>query len=181
MNQRCHLTKKKMRSTWMTSIVRDCPNKKEGKTNWAANRQSNDRRQPIQGPTQCGGCGVQGERMHIRDQFPARNLTCYLCGKIGLYKSVCRGPQRPPNPNGYNETPGQSYYPQPPHAYPPPPSYTSMQKLIRVNEVREGKADPKPMMRNITVIPHNGGQPFEFPMCPDTGCTKTIIARNLAI
>ena len=26
MNQRCHLTKKKMRSTWMTSIVRDCPN-----------------------------------------------------------------------------------------------------------------------------------------------------------
>ena len=34
--------------------------------------------------------------------------------------------------------------------------------MIRVNEVREGQADPTPMMKNIIVIPHEGGQPFEF-------------------
>ena len=53
--------------------------------------------------------------------------------------------------------------------------------MVRVNEVREGQADPTPMMQDIVVIPHEGGQPFEFEACPDTGCTKTIIARNLAI
>ena len=37
------------------------------------------------------------------------------------------------------------------------------------------------MMKNIVIIPHEGGQPFEYIACPDTGCTKTIIARNLAI
>ena len=37
------------------------------------------------------------------------------------------------------------------------------------------------MMQNIIVIPHEGGQPFEFEACPDTGCTKTIIAHNLTI
>ena len=37
------------------------------------------------------------------------------------------------------------------------------------------------MMQDIIVIPHEGGQSFEFEACPDTGCTKTIIARNLAI
>ena len=36
-------------------------------------------------------------------------------------------------------------------------------------------------MQNNIVIPNEGGQPFEFEACPDTGCTKTIIARNLAI
>ena len=53
--------------------------------------------------------------------------------------------------------------------------------MVRVNEVSEGQADPTPMMHNIIVIPQEGGQPFEFEACPDTGCTKTIIARNLAI
>ena len=46
---------------------------------------------------------------------------------------------------------------------------------------RKGQADPTRMMQNIIVIPHEGGQPFEFEACPDTGCTKTIIPRNLAI
>ena len=53
--------------------------------------------------------------------------------------------------------------------------------MIRVNKVRKGQADPTPMMRSIVVVPHKGGHPFEFDACPDTGCTKTIIARNLAI
>ena len=48
-------------------------------------------------------------------------------------------------------------------------------------QLREGQADPTPMMQDIVVIPHEGGQPFKFEECPDTGCTKTIIARNLAI
>ena len=56
-----------------------------------------------------------------------------------------------------------------------------MQKPVRVNEVSEGQTDPTPMMRKVTVIPHEGGLLFEFDACPDTGCTKTIIARNLAI
>ena len=36
-------------------------------------------------------------------------------------------------------------------------------------------------MHNIFVIPHEGSQTFKFEACPDTGCTKTIIARNLKI
>ena len=53
--------------------------------------------------------------------------------------------------------------------------------MIRINEVPEGQADPMPMMHNIVVIPHEGGQPFKFEACPNTGCTKTIISRNLVI
>ena len=156
--------------------------KREGKSNWR-NQQSGKNQPPPprqSPPNQCGGCGAQGERMHPRDQCPARGLTCYLCGKTGHYRSVCRSPQNPQNPPGrYSDAPRQPYYP-PPASYPPPPPYTSL-KTVCVNEVREGQADPTPMMRNITVTPHEGGHPFLFDVCPDTGCTKTIIARNLAI
>ena len=68
--------------------------KKEGKSNWRS-QQGSDRRQARQSPpTQCGGCGAQGERIHPRVQCPARGLTCFQCGKTGHYRSVCRSPQR---------------------------------------------------------------------------------------
>ena len=60
-------------------------------------------------------CEAHGERMHPRDQCPARGLTCYQCGKIGHYGSVCRSPQRPLQfytiPGRYTEVPRQPYYP----------------------------------------------------------------------
>ena len=60
--------------------------KKESRSKWN-NQQSNNRPPARQGPpNQCGGCGVQGERMHPRDQCPARSLICFLCGKTGHYR-----------------------------------------------------------------------------------------------
>ena len=154
--------------------------KKENRSRWN-NQQSNNRPPSTrQGPPlPCSGCGARGDRMHVRDDCPARNITCFLCGRTGHFKSVCRSTQRQQNPPRYNDT-RQPYHPAPP-SY-PPPSYSFSQKMVRVNEVREGQQpDPTPMMKNIVIIPHEGGQPFEYIACPDTGCTKTIIARNLAI
>ena len=155
--------------------------KKEGKLKWT-NQQSNIRPPARQSPpNQYGGCGAQGEKMHPRDSCPARSLVCYLCGKTGHYRRVCRSQQRlQSSPGMYNDVQHQPYY-RPPTSYQPPRSYSASQKMVRVNEVRKGQADPTRMMQNIIVIPHEGGQPFEFEACPDTGCTKTIIARNLAI
>ena len=52
--------------------------KKEGKTNWA-NRQSNDRRQTRQGPTQCGGCGAHRERMQIHIKQNMKVTVMNVC------------------------------------------------------------------------------------------------------
>ena len=154
--------------------------KKENRSRWN-NQQSNNRPPSTrQGPpSQCSGCGAHGDRMHLRDHCPARNITCFQCGRTGHFRSVCRSSQRQQNPPRYNDARQPYYPPQPSY---PPPSYSVSQKMVRVNEVREGQQpDPTPMMENIIVIPHEGGQPFEYIACPDTGCTKTIIARNLAI
>ena len=155
--------------------------KREGKLKWN-NQQSNNRQPARQSPpNQCGGCGAKGERMHPRDSCPARSLVFYVCGKTGHYKSVCRSHQiSQSSPGTYNDVQCQRYY-RPPTSYQPPQSYLTSQKMVRVNEVHEGQADPMPMMHNIIVIPHEGSQPFEFEARPDTGCTKMIIARNLAI
>ena len=42
-----------------------------------------------------------------------------------------------------------------------------------------GGADPTPMMENIRIFPRDGGKQFTFKMCPDTGCTMTLIAENV--
>ena len=78
--------------------------KKEGKLKWN-NQQSNICQPARQSPpNQCGGCGAKGERMHPRDSCPARSLVCYLCGKTGHYKSVCRSHQRSQSsPGTYND------------------------------------------------------------------------------
>jgi hypothetical protein len=35
------------------------------------------------------------------------------------------------------------------------------------------------MMRNVKVFPQHGGAPFIFEMCPDTGCTMTLISEDV--
>ena len=42
-----------------------------------------------------------------------------------------------------------------------------------------GGADPTPMMKNVKVFPRDGGRPFTFEMCPDTGCTMTLISKDV--
>ena len=42
-----------------------------------------------------------------------------------------------------------------------------------------GVADPTPMMENVKVFPHDGGKQFTFKMCPDTGCTMTLISEDM--
>ena len=78
--------------------------KEEGKLKWT-NQQSNIRPPARQSPpNHCGGCGAQGERMHPRDSCPASSLVCYLCGKTGHYRSVCRSQQRSQSsPGMYND------------------------------------------------------------------------------
>ena len=110
--------------------------KKEGKLKW--NNQQNNIRPPARQspPNQCGGCGAQGEKMQPRDSCPARSLVCFLCGKTGHYKSVCRSQQRSQNPPGmYNDVQRQPYY-RPPTSYQPPPSYSASQKMVRVNNAK---------------------------------------------
>ena len=35
------------------------------------------------------------------------------------------------------------------------------------------------MMRGVKVFPRHGGAPFIFEMCPDTGCTMTLISEDV--
>jgi hypothetical protein len=35
------------------------------------------------------------------------------------------------------------------------------------------------MMRGVKVFPRHGGAPFIFDMCPDTGCTMTLISEDV--
>ena len=104
------------------------------------------------------GCGAQGEIMHPRDSCPATALYVFSVERQGNYRSVCRSQQRSQrSPGMYNDVQHQPYY-HPPTSYQPPPSYSTSQKMDRVNEVSEGQADPTPMMHNIIVIPQEGGQ-----------------------
>jgi hypothetical protein len=53
--------------------------------------------------------------------------------------------------------------------------------MVRAAETHGGGgADPTPMMRNVKVFPCDGGNPFTFEMCPDTGCTMTLISEDMA-
>ena len=36
------------------------------------------------------------------------------------------------------------------------------------------------MMRNVKVFPRDGGKPFTFELCPDTGCTMNLISEDVA-
>ena len=62
--------------------------KKEVKSKWNSQQGNNLQQVRQSPPTQCGGWGSQGERMHPRDQCPARGLTCYLCGKQRFVSST---------------------------------------------------------------------------------------------
>ena len=46
-------------------------------------------------------------------------------------------------------------------------------------ETHGGVADPTPMMKDVRVFPRGGGKQLIFKMCPDTGCTMTLIAENV--
>jgi hypothetical protein len=39
--------------------------------------------------------------------------------------------------------------------------------------------DPTPGIEGVKVFPNNGGVPFKFRMCPDTGCTVTLISEDV--
>ena len=49
----------------------------------------------------------------------------------------------------------------------------------RVAETHRGGPNPTPMMEGIKVFPRDGGVPFTFRMCPDTGCTATLISEDV--
>jgi hypothetical protein len=119
------------------------------KENWKQDRQMNDRRLPID---ECQGCGAQGDKMHNRDKRPAANRECYNCDIKGHFGRVCKKPPRPRN---------------------------GVSKMVRVAETHGGSTDPTPMMRGVKVFPRGGGVPFTFEMCPDTGCTMTLISEDV--
>lgn len=48
------------------------------------------------------------------------------------------------------------------------------------NYAKVEPANHTPRINNVKVIPSNGGHPFKFTMCPDTGCTATLVANNIA-
>ena len=51
--------------------------------------------------------------------------------------------------------------------------------LVRVAETHGGGSDPTPMMRDVKVTPHDGKAPFVLDMCPDTGCTQSMISEDV--
>ena len=56
-----------------------------------------------------------------------------------------------------------------------------MARSVQTAEVQgHDGSDPTPMMSNVKVTPHDGGTPFEFNMLPDTGCTQSLMAADLA-
>ena len=124
------------------------------KEEWMMDRQQNDRRMP--NIDRCQGCGAQGEQMHNRGACPTIDKDCFRCCIKGHFGQVCKKP-RPSQPQPRN-----------------------VQKMVRLAEIhRGGGADPTPMMENIRIFPRDGGKKFTFKMCPDTGCTMTLIAENV--
>jgi hypothetical protein len=89
--------------------------------------------------------------MHNRDACPAANRNCYNCDIKGHFGRVCKKPPKPRNG----------------------------QQMVRVAKTHEGGSDPTPMMRDVKVFPCDGGVPFTFEMCPDTGCTMTLISEDV--
>ena len=53
-------------------------------------------------------------------------------------------------------------------------------RIIRVAETHGGGSNPTPMMRDVRVTPRDGGAPFTFNVCPDTGCTQTLVSADVA-
>jgi hypothetical protein len=90
--------------------------------------------------------------MHNRDACPAANRNCYNCDIKGHFGRVCKKPPRPRN---------------------------GVSKMVRVAETHGGGSNPTPMMRGVKVFPRGGGVPFTFEMCPDTGCTMTLISEDV--
>ena len=90
--------------------------------------------------------------MHNSDACPAANMNCYNCDIKGHFGRVCKKPPRPRN---------------------------GVSKMVRVAETHGGGSDPTPMMRGVKVFPRGGGVPFTFEMCPDTGCTMTLISEDV--
>jgi hypothetical protein len=43
-----------------------------------------------------------------------------------------------------------------------------------------GGSNPTPMMRDVRVTPRDGGAPFTFNVCPDTGCTQALVSADVA-
>ena len=128
------------------SIRKTSDYKHQIKENWKQDRQTNDRRSPID---ECQGCGAQRDKMHNRDKCPAANRECYNCDIKGHFGRVCKKPPRPRN------------------------------GVSKVAETHGGSTDPTPMMRGVKVFPRGGGVPFTFEMCPDTGCTMTLISEDV--
>ena len=90
--------------------------------------------------------------MHNRDKCPAATRECYNCDIKGHFGRVCKKLLRPRN--------GTS-------------------KMVPVAETHGGSTNPTPMMRGVKVFPRGGGVPFTFEMCPDTGCTMTLISEDV--
>ena len=99
---------------------------------------------------ECSHCGVRGDRMHNRDACPAKDKNRYNCGTVGHFRWVCRKPKK-----------------------------TARTSLVRVAETHGGGSDPTPMMRGVKVTLRDGGAPFVFNMCPDTGCTQTLVSEDV--
>ena len=119
--------------------------------------QQKDRHQSLDACTYCGG---RGSRNHARKHCPAREVECHDCGKIGHYKRVCRNKGRPGSPQEGGDAAARS---------------------VGTAEVQgHDGSDPTPIMKNVKVIPHNGGRPFKFDMLPDTWCTQSLMAADLA-
>ena len=143
-----------------TEIIKKASDYKTCMNNqWKNERRTNDRdRQTIDHRSlpnidQCQGCGAQKDKMHTREMCPATDKDCYNCGTRGHFTRICRKPPR-------NQT-------------------RHVQKMVRVAESHSGGADPTPMMKNVKVFPRDGGRPFTFEMCPDTGCTMTLISKDV--
>jgi hypothetical protein len=89
--------------------------------------------------------------MHNKDTCPARNKDCFNCGVIGHYGRMCRKEKK-----------------------------SEISRLVRVKETHGGGSNPTPMMRDVRVTPRDGEAPFTFNVCPDTGCTQTLVSADVA-
>jgi hypothetical protein len=78
--------------------IDDAHNRKAAAANYKARQAAKWQQERPQSVETCPQCGGRGNKMHSREQCPAKEAECFECHKVGHYGQVCRSKGRSESP-----------------------------------------------------------------------------------